>query len=295
LTINRKSRLAIECAHKLRKEAPDTWVFWITASSPAEFEDGLQNIAKNVKMPGWDEPEITQIVYDWLCSEASGCWLLIVDDVGDSIISSTQLSHGNTHDENRRTGESFSVFLTQVQRGAILITSRSEEIASQIHETAENMTASSIENTFTWFDEDQRLRLLQNKLKRRLRDDTCRRLLRNVETPLDIIETAKTFEEAFEEAAGAIEEFVQEVSNGPATPPASHEQSHTRQGSLVTDPDPISRDSVVVSGDLQVTKKQKLCGICRQPGHRKQTCKRKRGRDESENSGQTPSKKKGMY
>jgi hypothetical protein len=53
----RKSQLAIEYAYRVRRAHPNTWVFWVHASSGARFEESYKTIAERVQLTGWNEPK----------------------------------------------------------------------------------------------------------------------------------------------------------------------------------------------------------------------------------------------
>ena len=191
-TLNRKSQLAIEYAYQLRDHSPDLWVFWVHASSPARFEEGYRRIAERAKIPGWDRPDcdIMPVVHNWLCNEANGRWLMIVDNADDATIFSAQLSSKNIDDEDGTAtrAKSFSQFLPQSQHGSILITSRSREVAFQITgDTRDIIPVSPM-------DEDHALKLLQKKLQTNFFDEDDGKTLLQV---LDYMPLAITQAAAF--------------------------------------------------------------------------------------------------
>jgi hypothetical protein len=63
----RNSKLAIAYAHQVREELPDTWAFWIHASSSTRFEEGYKTIVERVGLRGWNEPQadISGLVSAW--------------------------------------------------------------------------------------------------------------------------------------------------------------------------------------------------------------------------------------
>jgi hypothetical protein len=91
---DRKSQLAIEYAYQVRDWSPDTWVFWVHASSAERFEEGYRNIARSVKMAGWGnlEVDILRLVNSWLSDEANGQWLMIIDNADSDISTSAERS-----------------------------------------------------------------------------------------------------------------------------------------------------------------------------------------------------------
>lgn len=52
LTASSKSQLAIEHCYRLRDRSPDTWVFWVHASSSVRIEESVREIAEAFKLPG---------------------------------------------------------------------------------------------------------------------------------------------------------------------------------------------------------------------------------------------------
>ncbi|KAI4231138.1 MAG: hypothetical protein L6R40_007830 [Gallowayella cf. fulva] len=83
-----KSQLAIEYSYQIRCSSPQTWVFWIHASSKARIEEGYRRIAEATRLSGWDDPkvDILQRVRAWLCDESNGSWVTIVDNADDSSV-----------------------------------------------------------------------------------------------------------------------------------------------------------------------------------------------------------------
>src|SRR5436305_2805918 len=136
---NRKSQLAIEYAYQVQERSPETWVFWVHASSAARFGEGYMKIAERVKIPGWDKPEadIPQLVTDWLHNEANGRWVMIVDNADDPSIFFHQEDKGTSNQVSGSTLQagSLSDLLPQSPNGSILITSRSREVACGLTES----------------------------------------------------------------------------------------------------------------------------------------------------------------
>jgi tetratricopeptide (TPR) repeat protein len=188
-TLNRKSQLAIEYAYQLQNHSPDVWVFWVHASSAARFKEGYRRIAERAKIPGWDRPDsdIIPVVHNWLCDEANGRWLMIVDNADDATIFSGQLSSKNINDEDSTAArtKSFSQFLPQSQQGSILITSRSREVAFQITGDTRDIIP------VCPMDEDHALKLLRKKLQTNFDEDDGKTLLQVLDyMPLAITQAA---------------------------------------------------------------------------------------------------------
>jgi tetratricopeptide (TPR) repeat protein len=121
----RKSQIAIEYAYRVRESAPQTWVFWVNGSNDARFRQAYTDIAARVELPGRDDPkaDILRLLYNWLCDERNGQWLIILDNADDSqVLHSTGVdSDGVPH--NHETAPLAS-FLPQSSNGQLLVTSR---------------------------------------------------------------------------------------------------------------------------------------------------------------------------
>ena len=125
----RKSQIAIEYAYRVRESAPQTWVFWVHASNAARFKQAYTNIAAKVELPGRDDPkaDILSLVYNWLCDERNGRWLIILDNADDGqVFHSTSMDLGGvTHGTGTlREAAPLTSFLPQSSNGWILVTSR---------------------------------------------------------------------------------------------------------------------------------------------------------------------------
>ena len=135
----RKSQIAIEYAYRVRESAPQTWVFWVHASNAARFEQAYTNIAAKIELPGRDDPkaDILRLVYNWLCDERNGRWLIILDNADDDrVFSSTSAdSDGVAH----RAEAPLQSFLPQSSNGWILVTSRDLVAAVNLVGTRRNV------------------------------------------------------------------------------------------------------------------------------------------------------------
>ncbi len=134
--IERKSQLAIEYSYRVREKSPQTWVFWIYASNATRFEEGYRMIAERIKLPRRDEPtvNILRLVSDWLCDEANGQWVMILDNADDPTIFFNTCEGGQKADADNSdcAPASLATFLPQTQNGSILVTSRSRDAAFRL-------------------------------------------------------------------------------------------------------------------------------------------------------------------
>ncbi|KAF2234152.1 hypothetical protein EV356DRAFT_485845 [Viridothelium virens] len=122
-----KSQLAIEYAHHVRKQSPETWVFWVYAATTARIEGSYKNIADMIDLPGRQQTSasLMRLVCNWLTREANGKWLVIVDNVDDEVMIDPQ---NGEHGES----SSFASFLPQSSNGAMPITSRNMDVARKL-------------------------------------------------------------------------------------------------------------------------------------------------------------------
>lgn len=106
--------------------APQTWVFWIHASSTARFEEDYQQIASVGNIPGREDgrENILQLVYQWLCDERNGRWLMVVDNADDQSVFLPP------NGSNEKTP--LAKLLPQVAHGHILLTSRNRMAARKL-------------------------------------------------------------------------------------------------------------------------------------------------------------------
>ncbi|KAJ5721164.1 TPR-like protein [Penicillium malachiteum] len=125
-----KSQIAIEHAYRTPHNSPDTWVFWIHASSSARFELSYRLLADRVKIPARIDPNanIFKLVHDWLQDSKHGPWIMILDSLDND-------------DFLRRVpspGVALSNFLPRCQHGSVIFTTRSYTVA-EMYATAQNI------------------------------------------------------------------------------------------------------------------------------------------------------------
>ncbi|KAJ4267323.1 hypothetical protein NW762_003427 [Fusarium torreyae] len=127
-----KTQIALSYAYWLQEISKDTSVFWVHASSAERFSEAYANIAKECKIPGHEDPsfDVLPAVRDWLASEESGQWLMIIDNADDMQLFFPQpdeLSKPITGDE-----ETLDQFLPECANGTILITTRNMQVGLRL-------------------------------------------------------------------------------------------------------------------------------------------------------------------
>ncbi|WAO96033.1 NACHT domain-containing protein [Fusarium falciforme] len=117
-----KSQLAVQYAHQVRQRSPNTWVFWVHASTRGRFEESYQSIADRLELPRRSDPDINvlRLVSEWLRVEENGPWEMIVDNADDADVFFS-IAQGR-----------LASFLTQSCNGSIVVTSRSMDVAERL-------------------------------------------------------------------------------------------------------------------------------------------------------------------
>ncbi len=135
-------------------------MFWIHASNTARFQQGYRIIASKAEIPRRDDPEtnVLQLVYEWLCDERNGYWLMVLDNADDDDVFFSL-------DQNADavwTGDALKMplanFLPQTPNGSVLITSRNMVAAVNLVGTHDNVIP--VEP----LDEDDALILLKTRV-----------------------------------------------------------------------------------------------------------------------------------
>lgn len=95
-------------------------VFWVYAYNAERLRKAFDEIAKQVKIPGHQDPgaDTLRLVKEWFESDASGQWLLIVDNVDD-----TELLYPSKPDCIR-----YADYLPRSETGSILLTTRNGKV-----------------------------------------------------------------------------------------------------------------------------------------------------------------------
>ncbi|PVI04842.1 hypothetical protein DM02DRAFT_651280 [Periconia macrospinosa] len=133
-----KSQIAIEYAYRTRDVFADAWAFWVNATSATNLENDFRKIAQALRLPGWDEraTHILKIVYEWLCDEANGRWVMIIDNADDISVFTAPPPVGPGASQVQTGPHSVTPqirdFLPKSSLGTILITSRAKDVAFEL-------------------------------------------------------------------------------------------------------------------------------------------------------------------
>lgn len=181
LTDHSKSQLALQYVHSIRHARPQTFVFWVHASTRARFEEAYKDIADRLQLPERSDPKtnVLRLVSDWLLDERNGQWVMVVDNADDLE------TFGQRDKADVDTQTPLATFLPQSVNGAILVTSRSKDAALRLVGGYNNM------KEVLALTEGEGLQLLRNKLRHPPAEDSALELLRELDhIPLAITQAA---------------------------------------------------------------------------------------------------------
>ena len=118
-----KSQLALEFAYRVVQQNKSCSIFWVDASSIDGIHQSYANIARKLKIPGWNNEKIDvkQIVKLYLCRESVGQSFLIFDNVDNANLSSNETSIGHN--------VSLTDYLPQSKLCSALITTTNRDTA----------------------------------------------------------------------------------------------------------------------------------------------------------------------
>lgn len=119
-----KSQVALEYAYRRREKESRLSVFWVHAGSASRFEQDYYQIGRTAGLPGISDSAQDQkkLVKDWLSTENSGSWLLIVDGADD-----TEVLFGTRDAKRSLVLKGVSEYLPQSSNGSILFTTRNKK------------------------------------------------------------------------------------------------------------------------------------------------------------------------
>ena len=97
-----KSQIAIEYAYRMNKRSPPARIFWVRGVRRDAFLKSYGELARQLRLPGWDNPEINvvKLFGDWLRDPMNGAWFMVVDNVGDETVFSSSIRKEPTPDSS---------------------------------------------------------------------------------------------------------------------------------------------------------------------------------------------------
>ena len=171
LTNESKSQIAIEYAYRLRKKWPARSVFWVHANNAARFKQSYRSIATAAKLPGSEDAkvDVLNLVFQWLGSDESGAWLLILDNADNADIFFGPLAAPATQSDAGLESPCLSQFLPQTGTGSVLVTSRDEGTAFRLARGPKQVLRIDI------MSEDDTLALLTKRLPEDPSDESTKK------------------------------------------------------------------------------------------------------------------------
>ncbi|MCJ1264537.1 hypothetical protein MMC22_004409 [Lobaria immixta] len=179
-----KSQIAIEYCYRFHDRHPNAHIFWIYASTRQRLEQAYQNIAKGLRLPGWDDSKIDTLllVSEWFNEPRNHKWLMILDNADDLDTFFTVPKNAADIQQARP----FSDYLPQLSQGSILITTRDKRMSERLA----GSHASIILKPMSLFEARQLLRPHIEE-SNSWNDDDSAKLINSLEyLPLAITQTA---------------------------------------------------------------------------------------------------------
>lgn len=161
----RKSQLAIEYAHWVRGNSPNTYVFWLHAGSVARLEKDIRSTLEQLEEPGLSNSQanVFKLFRTWLLGGGQRRqWLIVLDNADDSrflVKPPTSARSAGSQDDGKQAQDLDSCldYFPCSAHGSMLITSRSKAAVSEIVDRDEIIEVLPM-------DEEHALALLRKKL-----------------------------------------------------------------------------------------------------------------------------------
>ena len=132
-----KSQLAIETTYRVRRASPETFVFWLHASSTVRLKQSIKDTLEQVQAPGISDStaNVFQLFRAWLLDRRQRrTWLIVLDNADDAQIL-RQHSNATGHPQNQdqvQQSEQHLDYLPVCEHGTLLATSRNRAAALHI-------------------------------------------------------------------------------------------------------------------------------------------------------------------
>lgn len=157
--------MAIEFAHRVKDNAPETTVFWVHAGTISKFELSYQSLADTFVLPGRKQPgvNILKLVCTFLQRDDINPWLMILDNA-DQLSTLFQ-----SFDDEEQV---LASYIPKTGNGKVLVTSRNLNVAERLtgsHKAILRISA---------MEEAEALKILENKLEEGYDEKTAAKLVR---------------------------------------------------------------------------------------------------------------------
>ena len=151
-------------------------MFWVYAYNAERLRKAFDDIAKQVKLPGHQDPgaDTLRLVKEWFESDASGQWLLIIDNVDN-----TELLYPSTAQSIR-----YADYLPQSETGSILLTTRNGKVGHEFAAAHNVLTLSGM-------DPEESVALLSTRLSDSQSEESLKELAEELDqVPLALVQAA---------------------------------------------------------------------------------------------------------
>ncbi|KAI1416416.1 P-loop containing nucleoside triphosphate hydrolase protein [Hypoxylon sp. FL1857] len=125
-----KSQLAIEICYDLKDRDPQQHIIWIYASTADRIEQAYLSIAKDLQLPGWDDPacDKMKLVWTWLNDESNGKWLLVLDSADDIDVFFAKSPRGETVGNQGDLAR----YIPYGSHGCLVVTTRDRRVCQRL-------------------------------------------------------------------------------------------------------------------------------------------------------------------
>lgn len=137
---SRKSQVALEYCYLRRSKDAKCSIFWVNAATVARFEESFNQIASECGIipPDGTKSDAALQLKDWLEARHVGPWLMVIDNVDDE----------DAFFRGRMTvGKTPSECLPQCQKGSLLFTTRSRDVAFDVANPETSITIRELGKT----------------------------------------------------------------------------------------------------------------------------------------------------
>ena len=151
-------------------------MFWVYAYNAERLRKAFDDIAKQVKIPGHQDPgaDTLRLVKEWFESDVSGQWLLFIDNVDD-----TELLYPSTAQSTR-----YADYLPRSETGSILLTTRNGKVGHEFAAAHNVLTLSGM-------DLEESVALLSTRIGNNQSKDSFKELAQELgQVPLALVQAA---------------------------------------------------------------------------------------------------------
>ena len=151
-------------------------VFWVYAYNAERLRKAFDDIAKQVEIPGYQDPgaDTPRLVKEWFESDASGQWLLIVDNVDDTELLYPSKAHCIRYAD----------YLPRSETGSILLTTRNGKVGYEFAAAHDVLTLAGM-------NAEESVHLLSTRLSNSQSEESLKQLTQELgQIPLALVQAA---------------------------------------------------------------------------------------------------------